>query len=138
MWAGESAGEGLVESPMPSQVLPGSAAALLLSPPIASPLSADDGPRLYVPTDEIVNEIASMRGPPASRPPPIAPVAATDDGTSRLSPDDGGLDDATADEPPSLAAGGEAAAVEALAEACLLYTSPSPRDKRQSRMPSSA
>ena len=25
-----------------------------------------------------------------------------------------------------------------LAEACLLYTSPSPRDKRQSRMPSSA
>ena len=117
VWAHESAGEGLVESPMPSQVLPGSAAALLLSPPIASPLSADDGPRLYVPTDEIVNEIASMRGPPASRPPPIAPVAATDDNTSRLSPDDGGLDDAAADEPPSLAAGGEAAAVEALAEA---------------------
>ena len=28
--------------------------------------------------------------------------------------------------------------VEALAERCLLYTSPSPRDKRQSRMPSSA
>ena len=26
----------------------------------------------------------------------------------------------------------------ALARACLLYTSPSPRDKRQSRMPSSA
>ena len=26
----------------------------------------------------------------------------------------------------------------ALIEACLLYTSPSPRDKRQSRMPSSA
>ena len=29
-------------------------------------------------------------------------------------------------------------AMEALAELCLLYTSPSPRDKRQSRMPSSA
>ena len=58
--AGER-GQGLVESPMPSQVLPGSAAAPLLSPPIASPLSADDGPRLYVPTDEIVNEIASMQ-----------------------------------------------------------------------------
>ena len=27
---------------------------------------------------------------------------------------------------------------EAINEACLLYTSPSPRDKRQSRMPSSA
>ena len=27
---------------------------------------------------------------------------------------------------------------KALDEACLLYTSPSPRDKRQSRMPSSA
>ena len=26
----------------------------------------------------------------------------------------------------------------AVSEACLLYTSPSPRDKRQSRMPSSA
>ena len=29
-------------------------------------------------------------------------------------------------------------AVILLANACLLYTSPSPRDKRQSRMPSSA
>ena len=29
-------------------------------------------------------------------------------------------------------------AVSALVEICLLYTSPSPRDKRQSRMPSSA
>ena len=28
--------------------------------------------------------------------------------------------------------------LEALPEGCLLYTSPSPRDKRQSRMPSSA
>ena len=28
--------------------------------------------------------------------------------------------------------------VSALGKACLLYTSPSPRDKRQSRMPSSA
>ena len=28
--------------------------------------------------------------------------------------------------------------VERLATTCLLYTSPSPRDKRQSRMPSSA
>ena len=28
--------------------------------------------------------------------------------------------------------------IEALINACLLYTSPSPRDKRQSRMPSSA
>ena len=28
--------------------------------------------------------------------------------------------------------------VDALSEICLLYTSPSPRDKRQSRMPSSA
>ena len=27
---------------------------------------------------------------------------------------------------------------KAILEACLLYTSPSPRDKRQSRMPSSA
>ena len=27
---------------------------------------------------------------------------------------------------------------QALAQTCLLYTSPSPRDKRQSRMPSSA
>ena len=27
---------------------------------------------------------------------------------------------------------------DAVAQACLLYTSPSPRDKRQSRMPSSA
>ena len=31
-----------------------------------------------------------------------------------------------------------AAARSAMAYACLLYTSPSPRDKRQSRMPSSA
>ena len=31
-----------------------------------------------------------------------------------------------------------AAAAPAAAGACLLYTSPSPRDKRQSRMPSSA
>ena len=30
------------------------------------------------------------------------------------------------------------AALEAMACDCLLYTSPSPRDKRQSRMPSSA
>ena len=29
-------------------------------------------------------------------------------------------------------------AIEMLFEVCLLYTSPSPRDKRQSRMPSSA
>ena len=29
-------------------------------------------------------------------------------------------------------------AVQATSVACLLYTSPSPRDKRQSRMPSSA
>ena len=29
-------------------------------------------------------------------------------------------------------------AINGLAEGCLLYTSPSPRDKRQSRMPSSA
>ena len=29
-------------------------------------------------------------------------------------------------------------ALSALAKSCLLYTSPSPRDKRQSRMPSSA
>ena len=28
--------------------------------------------------------------------------------------------------------------IEALSQTCLLYTSPSPRDKRQSRMPSSA
>ena len=33
---------------------------------------------------------------------------------------------------------GSARAVGALGLACLLYTSPSPRDKRQSRMPSSA
>ena len=32
----------------------------------------------------------------------------------------------------------EAATAETNARACLLYTSPSPRDKRQSRMPSSA
>ena len=32
----------------------------------------------------------------------------------------------------------KAGSVNALVEACLLYTSPSPRDKRQSRMPSSA
>ena len=32
----------------------------------------------------------------------------------------------------------KAANLFALAEFCLLYTSPSPRDKRQSRMPSSA
>ena len=44
VWAGESAGEGLVESPMPSQVLPGSAAALLLSPPIASPFPPTTAP----------------------------------------------------------------------------------------------
>ena len=30
------------------------------------------------------------------------------------------------------------AALQALAEACLLYTSPSPRDRTRSRMPSSA
>ena len=30
------------------------------------------------------------------------------------------------------------AVVKAWSETCLLYTSPSPRDKRQSRMPSSA
>ena len=30
------------------------------------------------------------------------------------------------------------AAIEGVALGCLLYTSPSPRDKRQSRMPSSA
>ena len=29
-------------------------------------------------------------------------------------------------------------AIDALSQICLLYTSPSPRDKRQSRMPSSA
>ena len=34
--------------------------------------------------------------------------------------------------------GPEIAREEALRQACLLYTSPSPRDKRQSRMPSSA
>ena len=28
--------------------------------------------------------------------------------------------------------------IDGLTQACLLYTSPSPRDKRQSRMPSSA
>ena len=32
----------------------------------------------------------------------------------------------------------KAARVEAVSYVCLLYTSPSPRDKRQSRMPSSA
>ena len=32
----------------------------------------------------------------------------------------------------------EATKAKAQAEGCLLYTSPSPRDKRQSRMPSSA
>ena len=35
-------------------------------------------------------------------------------------------------------AGEPHAEVHALRQACLLYTSPSPRDKRQSRMPSSA
>ena len=34
--------------------------------------------------------------------------------------------------------GGVAGAGDSLGKACLLYTSPSPRDKRQSRMPSSA
>ena len=33
---------------------------------------------------------------------------------------------------------GYSSVVDALKRACLLYTSPSPRDKRQSRMPSSA
>ena len=38
-----------------------------------------------------------------------------------------------------LSTGGTARALrEAGIQACLLYTSPSPRDKRQSRMPSSA
>ena len=34
--------------------------------------------------------------------------------------------------------GGEADSYQKLRQICLLYTSPSPRDKRQSRMPSSA
>ena len=34
--------------------------------------------------------------------------------------------------------GGDHAEVSALKDACLLYTSPSPRDQRGSRMPSSA
>ena len=33
---------------------------------------------------------------------------------------------------------GDVRAYEVLSQTCLLYTSPSPRDKRQSRMPSSA
>ena len=33
---------------------------------------------------------------------------------------------------------GAAADVEALEDTCLLYTSPSPRDRQKSRMPSSA
>ena len=37
-----------------------------------------------------------------------------------------------------LSAAARSERVAALAESCLLYTSPSPRDKRQSRMPSSA
>ena len=36
------------------------------------------------------------------------------------------------------AAGAQGATAAAGAQGCLLYTSPSPRDKRQSRMPSSA
>ena len=41
--------------------------------------------------------------------------------------------------PASIAAqNGHLEVVRLLAELCLLYTSPSPRDKRQSRMPSSA
>ena len=42
----------------------------------------------------------------------------------------------TIDNPPVNALG--AAVRQGLLVACLLYTSPSPRDKRQSRMPSSA
>ena len=37
-----------------------------------------------------------------------------------------------------LFAGTGSIGIEALSRGCLLYTSPSPRDKRQSRMPSSA
>ena len=40
--------------------------------------------------------------------------------------------------PRSRASYGTGSVAEASALACLLYTSPSPRDKRQSRMPSSA
>ena len=39
---------------------------------------------------------------------------------------------------PFVAKGSEGFVAEAFLTACLLYTSPSPRDKRQSRMPSSA
>ena len=39
---------------------------------------------------------------------------------------------------PEAASFMEARAAEIAAGGCLLYTSPSPRDKRQSRMPSSA
>ena len=39
---------------------------------------------------------------------------------------------------PYPAGGGTDVVARTLAESCLLYTSPSPRDKRQSRMPSSA
>ena len=39
---------------------------------------------------------------------------------------------------PALFAAGPTPAAMAALEDCLLYTSPSPRDKRQSRMPSSA
>ena len=44
-----------------------------------------------------------------------------------------GYDDDVSDETPS-----SLLLLEARVDSCLLYTSPSPRDKRQSRMPSSA
>ena len=39
---------------------------------------------------------------------------------------------------PSDAVSAIGSVIQALSSGCLLYTSPSPRDKRQSRMPSSA
>ena len=51
---------------------------------------------------------------------------------------DGGAEEKSEFDVILKAAGGSKLAVVKLVKDCLLYTSPSPRDKRQSRMPSSA
>ena len=75
------------------------------------------------------------------------PVVTTSDARARISDDpslsnDAFRDRATRDDPPSLvpssAAAAAAARLRGLSVLCLLYTSPSPRDQRGSRMPSSA
>ena len=91
--------------------------------------------------DTLRAEFFAKHGPPAKAPEPVASVA---ESTVEEDEEDEGDDEDDGDEPVVPGPAGRFVYAQSwwiaaqLARSCLLYTSPSPRDRQKSRMPSSA